>query len=1106
MAEFDKIGFDSFIDPTKGVAALKQLKKGLKSIEKELIDVNKQAVSLKNTLNKDVLKSLENFQKQTSSNTKGLKQADETLSKVTKKYQDQAKAVDKADKELKEVRKTQKEVNDIEKEAIRLGKERERLNAKLSTDNKKSAKENAVLKVRQQAVNKELKEGAKRTLGLVDQYTKLARATLTAKKRAREYELTLGKTSKAAINARKRFDRLDKKLRTLDKSFGDSQRDVGAYSKAFEGLGSRITALAGPVALAAAAIAGVGLVVRKQIELFREFGLTMSKVQAVSGATTEEFEALEKLALDLGETTQFTATQVAELELELSKLGFLAPEIQASADAILNFATATDSDLGEAAKVVASTLNAFNLEADQAGRIADVAAKAFSSSALDIQKFSTAIAIVGPAAEASGVSIEKTTAILGKIVDAGIDASSAGSALRNIFIDIEARGVTLEDTLKDIAGAQNKLTKANELFGKRGAVVAKVIADNIDSIDELAKSLDNAEGSAAKAAATIQDNLEGDIRALNSAFEGLLLSGEGLNSFFRGIIQFATTLTRGLNNLINGVEDLEKKQRDLNDANLEIIKTTKINIDETTELASRYEELANKESLSVSEKKELDLITIDLISRFGDSVVAINAETGAFEINILAIKKKIQIEQALQSSAAKALIGEQLRLETQLKIAKGADAQLAQLKEQFKSSEAALKLIEATRKGVDELADAEDGLTIAQVAATRGGLAQETDAHREAREKEERVVASLTVRLGSLAKAIENEATNKTELEKINQQLLDSGLDLTALAEEQIAIAQRLAGASGNEAKALRTRAELVEILFTLTKQLNIELAKTRELQSPEEINRLNAAIKRTNDLINEGLTNERKFHIEKKEFRKEEDIDTDKAIEKRLEEAKREIEIEDKKQKELERLRKEAAAAEKQRRIDLANDPITQAILKGVESRIASEYALAAAMAFRQSLERGESVQKATVNAAKAIAAALITKAFVESSGFHDGGYTGDGGEYQVAGPVHKGEFVLDKKQTSKYGFIGSSASDFDKAVDNDYFSQFAISNNEPIKQAAVIVNNGIDIDYTRIGKEVGKNIPHTDFSWVRGHMKVTTTQGAKRIGILFKDKSRLL
>lgn len=99
------------------------------------------------------------------------------------------------------------------------------------------------------------------------------------------------------------------------------------------------------------------------LKTFADFEQGMLKVKAISGATNSEFKALTDSAKELGSTTMFTASQVAELQLNLSKLGFDPQSILDSSQAILNLAQATDSDLAEAATVAASTMNAFGLEA-----------------------------------------------------------------------------------------------------------------------------------------------------------------------------------------------------------------------------------------------------------------------------------------------------------------------------------------------------------------------------------------------------------------------------------------------------------------------------------------------------------------------------------------------------------------------------------------------------------------------------------------------------------------------------------------------------------------------------------------------------------------------
>ena len=109
-------------------------------------------------------------------------------------------------------------------------------------------------------------------------------------------------------------------------------------------------------------------------------------------------------------------------------------------------------------------------------------------------------------------------------------------------------------------------------------------------------------------------------------------------------------------------------------------------------------------------------------------------------------------------------------------------------------------------------------------------------------------------------------------------------------------------------------------------------------------------------------------------------------------------------------------------------SDPIVQAGLDGLESNIQNQLLLAGVQAFRSSIEQGNTVEQAATQGTKAIAAGVVFKSL--SKGFHDGGYTGDGGEYDTAGVVHKGEFVATKKQTSKYNLNGWAAKDLDTAI----------------------------------------------------------------------------
>ncbi|MCK5645119.1 MAG: phage tail tape measure protein, partial [Gammaproteobacteria bacterium] len=473
--------------------------------------------------------------------------------------------------------------------------------------------------LRQRQANRAL---AKETDTLNSAYGRSSARLTRLTKKYKDLEFQNKGNTKEAKRLLRQITFLDAKLKATDKTVGQSGRVVGEYERGFKGLGKGIGSAIGPMIGITAAVAGVTAGLRASLGLFREFGLASAKVQAITGDTSG---SLVEQAKSLGVSTAFTASNVAELQLNLSKLGFTTKQIEESTESILNFALATDSELGRAAEVTASTLNAFNLEASEAGRISDVASKAFNSTALDIEKFATAIAVVGPAANARGVSIEKTTAILGKIVDAGIDASTAGSALRNVFIDISDKGISLDDALNQIATSQNKLSTANELFGKRGAVVATVIADNVDEIDQLDKSLLNAAGSADAASAIIGDTLDGDIKKFTSSIQGLILGNSGLAKSLRGIIQ-------GFTRLIRLFSDTDEAAKNLIDSNLEQLETSEANIAKNTELADTYKELSSQENLTAEETEILNGVKGELLSTFDDSIAKINEETGAIEI------------------------------------------------------------------------------------------------------------------------------------------------------------------------------------------------------------------------------------------------------------------------------------------------------------------------------------------------------------------------------------------------------------------------------------------------------------------------------------------
>ena len=226
--------------------------------------------------------------------------------------------------------------------------------------------------------------------------------------------------------------------------------------------------LAASIGVATAAFGAINKAVSGAIKGFKDFEFQMARVKVISGASGKDFENLKKTALELGRTTFFTANQVAELQTNFSKLGFTTPEILAAQEATLGLATVTGVDLARAAEVAGATVRSFNLNATDTARVVDVMNLSFASSALDLEKFQTSMSKVGPIAAGMNIPLETTTAIMGTLTDAGIEASIAGTSLRNIFLQMgdptsklsQALGFTVKNSadLHKALGMLNQMT------------------------------------------------------------------------------------------------------------------------------------------------------------------------------------------------------------------------------------------------------------------------------------------------------------------------------------------------------------------------------------------------------------------------------------------------------------------------------------------------------------------------------------------------------------------------------------------------------------------------------------------------------------------------
>ena len=330
-------------------------------------------------------------------------------------------------------------------------------------------------------------------------------------------------------------------LRGLNSGLKKAQRSINRFGKSMKRTGANLTRnLTLP-------IIGLGAVAVKS---FMSFEQSMLKVKAVSGATEQEFTALTNSAKALGASTMFTATQVSELQFELSKLGFSAVEIDKAQASILALSQATTHDLAESGKIVASTLKSFSKEASEASNITDVFALAASNSAMDMEKFAAAMPTIGSTANTVGVSLEELTSQMMVLSDRGIEASTMGTHLRKIFAELAVKGITFNDAMEAINESTNKVKTATDLFGKRAFNTGIILANTTKEQKNFEKELLNSGGTALRMAKIMDSGTGGALRRLQSALEGVAIDlGQMLIPLFEklmNIIQNGIKFWKGL--------------------------------------------------------------------------------------------------------------------------------------------------------------------------------------------------------------------------------------------------------------------------------------------------------------------------------------------------------------------------------------------------------------------------------------------------------------------------------------------------------------------------------------------------------------------------------
>lgn len=330
------------------------------------------------------------------------------------------------------------------------------------------------------------------------------------------------------------------------------------------------------------AVGGLGVAA---VKTTADFDASMSKVAAVSGATGEEFDKLREKAREMGSKTKFSASEAADAMNYMAMAGWKTEDMLDGIEGIMNLAAASGEDLATTSDIVTDALTAFGLSAKDSGHFADILAAASSNANTNVSMMGETFKYCAPIAGALGFSAEDTAEAIGLMANAGIKSTQAGTALRtimnNLSKDFTISGKNIGDVtiattnadgsmrdLRDILAdcrvafdglsESEKAQAAESLVGKNAmsGFLALMNAAPAD-IAKLEGAIDSCDGTAEDMAATMQDNLAGQLTILKSQIQELAISiGDALMPVIRSIVSKVQAFVDRLNSMDEGTRNM----------------------------------------------------------------------------------------------------------------------------------------------------------------------------------------------------------------------------------------------------------------------------------------------------------------------------------------------------------------------------------------------------------------------------------------------------------------------------------------------------------------------------------------------------------------------
>lgn len=679
---------------------------GEQQFRSSVTSINKSVTSLKSELN--LIKaqydgnqnSMEALIKKNEVLNKILEQQKQKVDVTKQGLENATKAYENGGKKIKEMEKA---CTAQEEKLEELNKTYQQARQKLEELEKANGSSSDAVKEQQEAVKKLEEE-------LNDQNTTVTRAKTELSRCQTEYQRTGNKVedwktklNNAEAQVIKANNAVVENARYMDEAAASADKcakSIDEYGKAVKGPAMATIDkkdawfAAGAVKTADVAVNALGQVgdAAKQaaqyaVNVGSSFEAGMSEVAAISGATGTQLQALTQKAKELGNSTKFSASEAASAFTNMSLAGWSVDQSLAGIDGVLQLAAASGMDLADASQTVTDNISAFNLQASDASRIADMMAFAQANSSTTAAELAQSYKNCAANMHSAGQDIETTTSMLEILANNGLRGAEAGTAvaamMRDMTSKMEDGSIAIGDAnvkvmdsngnFRDMTDVLKDVEKATKGMGdaeKQAALLSTFTSDSIkglnmilntgaDTTAEYEEKLRSCSGAAEDMADVMQDNLKGKMTELESATEGLgiaayeYVSGpltnavEGLTTVISGITDSITPQQTTLRKFLNDVEKTTDEVSKLTKNSSKTVDTAKIDVSGLEDYKSKLLELNGVENKNEYQKYQLKSIVEELSASIPELKERFNEEKNSLDLTNQQIEDLISNQERL---------------------------------------------------------------------------------------------------------------------------------------------------------------------------------------------------------------------------------------------------------------------------------------------------------------------------------------------------------------------------------------------------------------------------------------------------------------------------